>query len=163
MGPRESVSREILRLGWLAVAVAIGCSNERTTDARNVLLITIDTLRADALGAYGSKSGASPHLDGLAKRGVVFEQAHASSPNTLPSHASILTGLQPYHHRVRENGVDKLAEQSVTLAERLRDAGYATGAEVAAIVLNRPTGIAQGFEHFRDIESPGVQRKQIAV
>ncbi|TMA33792.1 MAG: tetratricopeptide repeat protein [Deltaproteobacteria bacterium] len=150
-------------LGCLALAMAFACGDGAQPSARNVLLITIDTLRADALGAYGSARGASPHLDELAKRGVVFEQAHASSPNTLPSHASILTGLQPYHHRVRENGVDKLAEQSVTLAERLRDAGYATGAEVAAIVLNRPTGIAQGFEHFRDLDSPGVQRKQIAV
>jgi arylsulfatase A-like enzyme/Flp pilus assembly protein TadD len=128
-----------------------------------VLLITIDTLRADALGVYGSASGASPHLDALARRGVLFEQVQAAVPSTLPSHASILTGLQPYHHRVRENGVDQLAENNVTLAERLREAGYATGAEVAAVVLNRGTGIAQGFDHFRDLDTPGIERKQIRV
>jgi arylsulfatase A-like enzyme/Flp pilus assembly protein TadD len=149
--------------GCLVLATAtLACSDGANPIARNVLLITIDTLRADALGAYGNPSGASPHLDALAQRGVLFEQAQASVPSTLPSHASILTGLQPYHHRVRENGVE-LAEQNLTLAERLREAGYATGAEAAAVVLVRKTGIAQGFDHFRDIESPGVVRKRIRV
>jgi arylsulfatase A-like enzyme/Flp pilus assembly protein TadD len=156
-------SRTFDRLGWLALALAVACGEGSQPSSRGVVLVTIDTLRADALGAYGSKSGASHHLDGLAARGTLFEQAHASCPNTLPSHASILTGLQPYHHRVRENGVNALGESNVTLAERLRAAGYFTGAEVAAVVLARTTGVAQGFEYFRDTESPGVTLQRIRV
>ena len=147
----------------LALTLATACSGGAKPRAHNVLLVTIDTLRADALGAYGSQSGATPHLDELAARGVLFEQAHASAPNTLPSHASILTGLHPYHHRVRENGVNSLAESHVVLAQRFSAAGYATGAEVAAVVLARGTGIAHGFDHFQDTESPGVALQQIRV
>lgn len=151
------------RIGWLTLAFALACSDGAKPSAHNVLLVTIDTLRADALGAYGSKSGASPHLDGLARRGVLFEQAHSSCPNTLPSHASILTGLHPYHHRVRENGANQLADRYTTLAERLSSAGYATAAEVADIVLARQTGIAQGFALFRDTQSLGVELQRIRV
>src|SRR5262247_2371814 len=115
-----------VHIGWLTLVFAIACSQRTDTNSRNVLLITIDTLRADALGVYGSQTGASPHLDQLARRGVLFEQAHASSPNTLPSHVSILTGLHPYHHRIRENAVSALSELHVTLAKRFSDAGYAT-------------------------------------
>ena len=147
----------------LALMFATACSGDGKPAARNVLLVTIDTLRADALGAYGSASGATPHLDELARRGVLFEQAHASAPNTLPSHASILTGLQPYHHRVRENGVNALAESHVTLAKRFQSAGRVTGAEVAAVVLARGTGIAQGFDRFSDTDSPGVALQQIRI
>jgi arylsulfatase A-like enzyme len=147
----------------LALTLATACSGGAKPRAHNVLLVTIDTLRADALGAYGSQSGATPHLDELAARGVLFEQAHASAPNTLPSHASILTGLHPYHHRVRENGVNSLAESHVVLAQRFSAAGYATGAEVAAVVLARGTGIAHGFDHFQDTESPGIALQQIRV
>src|SRR5262245_47110095 len=107
----------------LSIAAALACGDGGPRGPRNVLLITIDTLRADALGAYGSSTGASPNLDQLAQRGVLFEQTQASVPSTLPSHASIMTGLQPYHHRVRENGVNTLADQNLTLAERFRDAG----------------------------------------
>jgi choline-sulfatase len=161
----RSRAHGLRRLGCFAIALTLACSDGANPNpgVRNVLLVTIDTLRADALGTYGSNTGASPHLDGLARRGVLFEQAHASAPNTLPSHSSILTGLQPYHHRVRENGVNQLAESNVTLAERLRDAGYATGAEVADVVLARSTGIGQGFTQFRDIESPGVELQQLRV
>jgi arylsulfatase A-like enzyme/Flp pilus assembly protein TadD len=158
-----AVVRTVSPLGWLALALAVACSDNAGPGPRNVLLVTIDTLRADALGGYGSSSGATPHLDALARRGVLFEQAHASAPNTLPSHSSILTGLHPYHHRVRENGVHQLAEQYTTLAERLSEAGYATAAEVADVVLARKTGIAQGFALFRDIESRGVELQRLRV
>jgi arylsulfatase A-like enzyme/Flp pilus assembly protein TadD len=151
------------RVVWLALALVLGCGDGAKPSARNVLLITIDTLRADALGAYGSQSGASPHLYEFARRGVLFEQAHASCPNTLPSHASILTGLHPYHHRVRENGVNQLAERYTTLAERFSEAGYATAAETADVVLARQTGIAQGFARFRDIEARGVELQRLRV
>src|SRR5688572_26416886 len=120
------MTRQGLRwAGCLALGTLLACSEgaepsptptpSASATPRNVLLVTIDTLRADALGAYGNPSAASPHLDALGQRGVLFEQAQAAVPSTLPSHASILTGLQPYHHRVRENGVNQLAEINVTL------------------------------------------------
>jgi len=131
--------------------------------ARGVVLVTIDTLRADALGAYAEEHDHSPEIDRLAAEGVLYEQAHAASPNTLPSHASILTGLHPFAHGVRSNAGYELAGRHTTLAERLREAGFATGAEVAAVVLARRTGIDQGFAHFRDPETPGVTRQNLAV
>ena len=155
VGTRRSV--------WVALAFALACSDGAEPGAPGILLVTLDTVRADALGAYGSTNGASPHLDALAAQGVLFEQAHASSPNTLPSHASIMSGLQPYRHHVRENGVGKLGDELVTLAERLRAAGYTTGAEVADVVLARTTRIDQGFEHFRDTTAAGVDLQTLRV
>ena len=131
--------------------------------ARSVVLVTIDTLRADALGIYGGKDVSTPHLDQLAADGVLFEQAHATSPNTLPSHASILTGEYPFEHGVRSNVGYGLPDEAVSLAERVAEAGYATGAEVAASVLRRDTGISQGFAHFRDTDSPGVKLQTVVA
>ncbi len=114
----------------------------------NVLLITIDTLRADHLGAYGASGAETPALDGLAAEGVLFETAIAATPVTLPSHASILTGMTPPRHAVRQNGIFRLDESHETLAERFRDAGYDTGAVIGAIVLDARYGLDQGFELY---------------
>jgi arylsulfatase A-like enzyme/Tfp pilus assembly protein PilF len=116
----------------------------------NVLILTLDTLRADRLGCYGSPDGATPNLDALARDGVVFESATATVPLTLPSHTTIFTGLNPPRHGVRDNGGFFVAEEETTLAERLRAAGWTTGAFVAAWVLDSKWGLAQGFDHYSD-------------
>ncbi len=116
----------------------------------NVLLITLDTTRADRLGCYGNQEIETPALDALARGGVLFTNAVAVSPTTLPSHTSILTGLYPAHHGVRANGVFRLDQQTTTLAEVLKQAGYRTAAVVSAYVLDRQFGLAQGFVRYYD-------------
>ncbi len=118
--------------------------------ARNVLLVTIDTLRADHVGVYGRQVAHTPHLDTLAERGVLFHTAISSSPLTLPSHSTILTGAWPTTHGARHNGAFKLAPDLVTLAERYQDRGYATGAFVSALVLEDRYGLDQGFDVYDD-------------
>src|SRR5262245_50997619 len=116
----------------------------------NVVVVTLDTLRADHLGCYGRRDAQTPRIDALAGEGVLFEQATATVPLTFPSHASIFTGLVPPHHGVRDNGGFFLPESATTLAERLKSAGYATGAFVGAWVLESKWGLAQGFDHYSD-------------
>ncbi|HEV7242580.1 MAG TPA: sulfatase-like hydrolase/transferase [Thermoanaerobaculia bacterium] len=116
----------------------------------DVILVTIDTWRADAAGFAGNANVETPFLDSLASRGVVFSNAHAQNVVTLPSHANILTGLNPYQHGVRENAGYVLDEKTNTLAERLKAFGYATGAFVAAYPLDRRYGLAQGFDVYDD-------------
>jgi arylsulfatase A-like enzyme len=126
--------------------------------ARNLLLISLDTTRADALVPYGQPLPSSPTIERMAREGVLFEQVASASPSTLPAHASLLTGLYPFSHGVRSNSGYRLPEASETLAERLRAHGYRTGAEVASSVLDASRGLAQGFDHYRDLRSPGVER-----
>jgi arylsulfatase A-like enzyme/Tfp pilus assembly protein PilF len=115
----------------------------------NVLLVTIDTLRADRLGSYGGGS-LTPTLDALAARGVRFTQAHAHAPLTLPAHTSIMTGLIPPTHGVHNNGSTALAPSVPTLATILHDAGYRTGAFVGAFVLDARFGLSRGFDTYDD-------------
>jgi arylsulfatase A-like enzyme/Tfp pilus assembly protein PilF len=116
----------------------------------NVVVVTLDTTRADRLGCYGFKGVATPNIDALAREGVLFEQATATVPLTFPSHSAIFTGLVPPHHGVHDNGGFFLDQSKTTLAERLRDAGYATGAFIAAWVLDSKWGLAQGFDTYSD-------------
>lgn len=116
----------------------------------DIILVTIDTWRADAAGFAGNARVKTPFLDSLAARGVVFTNAHAHNVVTLPSHANILTGLNPYQHGVRENAGFVLAQQQVTVAERLRELGYTTGAFVAAYPLDARFGLNQGFDVYDD-------------
>lgn len=116
----------------------------------NVLLVTLDTTRADRLGCYGAKGVETPHLDGLAARGALFERAIAPVPLTLPSHSSLMTGELPAMHGVRDNGGFRLGPEKVTLAEILAARGWATGGFVSAYVLDHRWGIAQGFETYYD-------------
>jgi membrane-anchored protein YejM (alkaline phosphatase superfamily) len=119
------------------------CGSSRAFDIRhrssgtaagsNVLLITIDTLRADRVGAYGNRSGLTPTLDRLADSGIRFESAYTPVPMTLPAHASILTGLEPFAHGIRNNTASRLGK-TPTLATMLKSAGYRTGAFVGALV-----------------------------
>jgi tetratricopeptide (TPR) repeat protein len=118
--------------------------------APNVLLITIDTLRADALGVYGNRTVSTPWIDRLAAGGVRFAQARASAVVTLPSHATILSGLYPFHHGVRENAGFRFPPQLDTLATLLRDRHYRTGAFVSAFPLDARFGLTRGFDVYDD-------------
>jgi arylsulfatase A-like enzyme/Tfp pilus assembly protein PilF len=127
----------------------------RNSEARqNVLLIVIDTLRADKLGCYGSQRVRTPNIDRLAKRGVLFTRAFAHNPLTLPSHANIMTGMTPPYHGVHDNENFNLRDQFLTLAEYLKAQGYSTGAVVGACPLDSRFGIAQGFDFYEDNVAP---------
>jgi choline-sulfatase len=121
----------------------------RRTDL-NVVVVTLDTTRADHIGAYGARGIETPAVDRLAKEGVLFEQAESVTPLTLPAHSSIFTGKFPPEHGVRDNGGFFLGPEQVTLAEVLRERGYRTGAFIAAFVLDSKWGLNQGFETYFD-------------
>ena len=116
----------------------------------NVLLVTIDTLRADRIGAYGYAPARTPVLDRLSASGVRFADATAHVPLTHPSHVAILTGRYPSTFGARLNGMNPLPAAATTVAERLKPAGYRTGAVVGSVVLERSFGLDQGFDHFDD-------------
>ncbi len=116
----------------------------------NVLLITLDTTRADRIGAYGWSRARTPNIDALAAGGVRFAQAYCPAPLTLPSHCSILTGTYPLYHKVRNNGSYYLAPEAVTLAERLKERGFRTSAFVASFTVDSRFGVDQGFALYDD-------------
>jgi len=118
--------------------------------AASVLLITIDTLRADAVGAYGAAGAETPTLDRLAGDGLLFENAYSVAPITLVAHTSLLTGVYPPVHGVRNNGIHALAGSWTTLPERVAGQGVRTAAVVGATVLDRRYGLDQGFEVYDD-------------
>jgi len=125
-------------------------------DALNLVLITLDTARADHVSAYGSTTVQTPALDRLASDGVLFEQAGTAAPLTLPAHSTILTGRFPPEHGVRDNGGFYLSPDQTTLAEMLSAQGFATGGFVAAYVLDGKWGIGQGFgTYFDDFDLGG--------
>ena len=138
----------------LVVAAAGGWSCRRATPVPprdphpSVLLITIDTLRADALGSYGNTRGATPWMDRLAAGGVRFDRAHAHTVVTLPSHANILSGVYPVDHGVRDNAGFHFPATRATLATVLKQAGYATGAFISAFPLDSRFGLARGFDVY---------------
>lgn len=121
------------------------------TSDSGVLLVTIDTLRADHLGSYGRREIRTPVIDGLADNGVLFERAFTPAIMTLPSHASILTGTWPPTHGIRDNGDYRLNPESVTLAEVLRARGFSTAAVTGSFVLDSLFGLDQGFEIYDDM------------
>ena len=137
----------------LGALVAIGvlgasCSGDRTAGRGAVILVSIDTLRADRLPVYGYGPGRTPALDAFARDSVVFERAYSHAPQTLPSHASMFTGQLPFEHGVRDNLGFTLASGATTLAAQFRAAGYHTAGFVSAYVLRADTGISQGFQTF---------------
>ena len=143
----------------LVAGAAPGCAREepsrsRAAEApppRNVLLISLDTTRADSLAPYGAAEERTPALARLAREGIVFETAIAPVPLTLPSHATLLTGLDPARHSVRDNSAYTLPPSAVTLAETLREAGWRTFAAIASVVLLPRFGLDQGFDRY-DVE-----------
>jgi arylsulfatase A-like enzyme/Flp pilus assembly protein TadD len=116
----------------------------------DLVLITVDTIRADALAPWGGPVGLAPTIERLAHDGVVVERAIAPAPLTLPAHASLLTGLDPPQHGLRDNGVGALPADVATLAETLARAGYWTAAAVGSRVLDRRFGLDRGFDHYDD-------------
>lgn len=152
---------------WLLVVAVLGCSGRplppsppESVDLAwapsagakpwNVILLTLDTTRRDALGCYGNRAGTSPSLDSLAQAGVVFERAFAAAPMTLPSHATILSGLDPQEHGVRDNGHYVVPDGLTTLAERFAVRGYETAAFVSAFPVDAQFGLDQGFAVYDD-------------
>ena len=133
----------------------------RTAD-QNVLLVTIDTLRADALHVYGGRA-ATPNLDRLASEGLWFTFAHAHAVTTLPSHASIMTGRYPYDHGVRDNAGYRLNEAIDTIAESAKRKGLATAAFVGAFPLDRRFGLDQGFDVYDDVGGREVAQGELAL
>ena len=168
--------RSLLAL-TLALAM-LGCGESRddapTADGRvasrsgaekplNVLIITLDTTRADALGVYGEALDTSPNIDRFAASGVVFDQAATAQPSTLPSHSTIMTGRLPFSHGARANAGYVLAEDNETLAEVFQRHGYVTGAEIAAPVIGSRTLLDQGFATYHDTDSFDVKLKSIWI
>jgi arylsulfatase A-like enzyme/Flp pilus assembly protein TadD len=129
------------------------------TDPPNVILITLDTVRADRMGFLGSKLGLTPQLDALASEGVVFEHAYSQAPITPVSHATILTGTFPQYHGIRNFG-DRLPASVPFLPEILHAQGYHTGAFVGSIILDPKNGFASGFERGFDVYNAGFHRQK---
>jgi arylsulfatase A-like enzyme len=140
-------------LGALGVLVLpgmlVGCGDAPAARARHsVLLVTFDTTRPDAFGCTGGRTGATPHVDALAAEGIVFDAARTVAPLTLPAHASMLTGLVPLRHGLHDNGLEALSPAAQSLAELAREQGFATGAFVGSLVLDRAYGLDQGFDVY---------------
>ena len=129
------------------------------TDRPNVILITLDTVRADRMGFLGSKLGLTPQLDALASQGVVFEHAYSQAPITPVSHATILSGTYPQYHGIRNFG-DRLPPSVPFLPDILHAEGYHTGAFVGSIILDPKNGFASGFERGFDVYNAGFHRQK---
>jgi len=152
--PGPTGSGALFRRTWLRfaiLAIVLGLAGCGGDEPRwNVVLVTFDTTRADRIGSYGNDRIQTPTLDGLAAEGIRFANAVSVAPITAPSHSSILTGLYPTAHGFRDNGLFVLDERTVTLAEILRDQGYATAAAVGAFPVVSRFGFDQGFDLFDD-------------
>ncbi len=125
----------------------------------NVILVSVDTTRADHLGCYGHPEVKTPNIDRLAAEGTRFTSCISSAPLTLPSHATMLTGSYPFVHGARDNGIFTVPAENRTLAEIVKDAGYATHAEVAAMVLDDKYGLDQGFDTYGGV--PPAEKKPV--
>ncbi|UCH95671.1 MAG: sulfatase-like hydrolase/transferase [Candidatus Aminicenantes bacterium] len=148
----------IKQLSYLAVAFSIvmlvtitGCGKTGIKAKNyNLLVITLDTLRADRVGAYGYETAQTPNIDLLAHKGVMFENCYSPVPLTLPAHCSIFTGKYTLAHGARDNGTYLLKENHITLAEKLKTRGYHTFAVIASFVLLAKFGLDQGFDYYDD-------------
>ena len=157
-----------MRNGWFVAVISLFClpacmvlcgcgsdslgrlPNGLTPADLNLVIVTLDTTRADRLGCYGYRDVRTPNIDALAGGGALFLHANATAPLTLPSHASLFTGKYPPGHGVRDNGGYFLSDSEQTLAETLRARGFSTGGFVSAYVLDHRWGIAQGFDRYFD-------------
>lgn len=154
---------------WKALILAalafgtLNCSGSGSGGGRgyNVVLLTLDTTRADHLGCYGNTDAVTPALDALAANGTVFDRAYAPSPLTLPSHATMLTGLNPNEHGLLVNNKASLATTVPTLATILAESGYDTGAFIAAIVLDSKFGLDRGFATYDDDMTGAIARNSL--
>lgn len=173
------MSRKIVILILVVLAAAAGVwffagGGLSAAEIRNVILISIDTCRADHLGCYGYPRKITPNIDALAEEAVVFENAICSVPITLPSHTTMLAGTTPLYHGVHDNATYRVAEYNRTIAQILAEHGYRTGAIVSATVLDSAYGLARGFDSYQDnmgrgptgsrpVERPGGATTQLAV
>ena len=133
--------------------MGVGCGEAEQPRKPNVLLIVVDTLRADHCSAYGYDRPTTPRMEQLAAQGVRFETAYSPAASTAPSHATMFTGVYPVTHRLVKNGL-ALDETFPTLAEILRDAGYDTAGIVSSFVLDTKFGLARGFDYYHDRFTP---------
>ena len=151
---RSATRISLLVCYFLACAHCIAAAKPSAKRAPNVVLITLDTVRADHLGCYGNKSIQTPALDALARDGVVFDRAISQVPLTWPSHAAILTGMYPFQNGVQDFTGQPLDSRFRSVAQAFKQHGYATGAVVSAFVLDRSWGLARGFDSYDDAFAP---------
>jgi arylsulfatase A-like enzyme len=142
------------RIGPVLLLSLTACAGPRSP-AKRVVIVTLDTTRADYISAYGSTHVSTPNVDALARRAALFEKASTLAPLTLTAHSSLFTGLLPPQHGVRDNAADPLASEHTTLAEVLQRRGFHTGAFVGSAVLQASRGLARGFDVYRDGVSDG--------
>ncbi|MEW5807144.1 MAG: sulfatase, partial [Acidobacteriota bacterium] len=138
----------VLLCAFLFLFPVPSCHPLKIKPIEKIILITLDTTRADRLGCYGYKSIKTPNLDRIAAEGFLFENATCQVPMTLPSHATIMTGLYPPRHGVRNNTNFALGENAQTLAELLKQNGFKTGAAISSFMVHSKFGMAQGFDEF---------------
>jgi len=167
MSPRVRLARPLAAAAGIAlISFAAGCGREKPSaersqpasasasgarPVRDIVLITIDTFRYDAAGFDGNTRGTTANLDRVAAAGRVFSAAHAHNVITLPSHTNILTGLYPYEHGVRENAGFRLSSKIDTVAARLKERGFSTGAFVGAFPLDSRYGLTRGFDVYEEM------------
>jgi arylsulfatase A-like enzyme/Tfp pilus assembly protein PilF len=157
-GPRSRGRWMGIAFGAVAAVLAAGAiwwltsraAGTAAAQPRGIILVTIDTLRADSVGFAGNRNVETPFMDRLAREGVVFPNAHAHNVVTLPSHANILTGLYPYQHGIRDNSGFTLSAEHPTLGTLLKEAGWTTGAFVGAFPLDARYGLNRGFDVYDD-------------
>jgi arylsulfatase A-like enzyme/Flp pilus assembly protein TadD len=152
-GPERGVADRSLTIAILilAASAAASCAGTHAAGrAKNIILVTVDTLRTDRLGCYGGRLIHTPAFDALAADGVLFEKAFTPMPLTAPSHATMMTGRYPISHGLRLNGTSILSDSETTLAEIARSRGMRTGAVVSCLVLASRFGLNQGFDFYYD-------------
>ena len=140
----------MLPIAAVGLALALHSVGPAPADRPDVVLITLDTTRADHVGRMVDGRTLTPTLDALAARGTRFSRAVAPAPLTLPAHCTLMTGVDPPRHGVRDNGASRLPDDLPTLASVFRGKGYATGAVVASLVLDRRFGLDRGFDAYDD-------------
>ncbi len=150
----ESTRIRLLLCGVLTLTRLAFAADPPAKRTPNVILITLDTVRADHLGCYGNKNIQTPTLDALGRDGVVFERAISQVPLTWPSHAAILTGMYPFQNGVQDFTGQPLDPRFRSVAQAFKQHGYATGAVVSAFVLDRSWGLARGFDFYDDAFAP---------
>ena len=152
--PLRRLERLAAVLCFVAAAVVFSVPSSAHAPRTSLLLVTLDTVRADHLGSYGFKAAQTPVLDRIAREGVRFADATSHAPITGPAHAGLLTGRYPARFGIRDNAATPLPSEAVTLAEVLKEAGYRTGGFIGAFILDRAYGFDQGFDVF-DAEFKG--------
>jgi arylsulfatase A-like enzyme len=151
MRPSTWPRLRLLGLLILGLIPLCGCGDPaRSTSRPNLLLVTVDTLRADRVSAYSDRHVRTPNIDGLAARGVVFARAFSHCTTTLPAHTDIFLGTTPLYHGVHDNANFVVGQEFLTLAEHLKGSGYSTAAFIGGFSLESRFGLDQGFDTYDD-------------